>query len=75
VLASRRLPLTSFPTPTETRTIENAVTLAQSFGAEVSAIAFEMDIHSLVGLYADPMDVSGIPAADRKKLLPMHAIC
>jgi nucleotide-binding universal stress UspA family protein len=61
------LPLTSFPTPTEAHTIENAAALAESFGAQVSAIAFEMDIQSPVGLYTDPLGVSGILAADRKK--------
>jgi nucleotide-binding universal stress UspA family protein len=59
--------LTSFPTPTEARAVENAVALAENFGAQISAIAFEMDIQSPVGLYADPIGVSGILAADRKK--------
>jgi nucleotide-binding universal stress UspA family protein len=61
------LTLTSFPTPTETRSIENAVAMAQNFRAQVSAIAFEMDIQLPIGLYADPLSVSGILAADRKK--------
>jgi nucleotide-binding universal stress UspA family protein len=61
------LPLTSYPIPTEIRAIENAVALAEDFGAQVTAIAFEMDIQSPVGLYADPLGVSGILAADRKK--------
>jgi nucleotide-binding universal stress UspA family protein len=61
------LPLTSYPTPTETRAIESAVAVAESFGAQVSAIAFEMDIQSPVGLYVDPLGVGGILAADRKK--------
>jgi hypothetical protein len=60
------LTLTSFPTPTETRSIENAVAMAQSFGTQVSAIAFETDIQLPIGLYADPLGVSGILAADRK---------
>jgi nucleotide-binding universal stress UspA family protein len=61
------LPLTSFPAPTEKRAIENAVGLAESLGAQIAAIAFEMDIQSPIGLYADPIGVSGILAADRKK--------
>jgi nucleotide-binding universal stress UspA family protein len=61
------LPLTSFPAPTEKRAIENAVGVAESLGAQISAIAFEMDIQSPIGLYADPIGVSGILAADRKK--------
>jgi nucleotide-binding universal stress UspA family protein len=61
------LTLTSFPTPTETRSIENAVAMAQNFRAQVSAIAFEMDIQLPIGLYADPLGVSGFLAADRKK--------
>lgn len=61
------LPLTSFPIPTGTLAIENAIALAENLGAQMSAIAFEMDIQSPVGLYADPIGVSGILAADRKK--------
>jgi hypothetical protein len=61
------LTLTSFPTPTETRSIENAIALAQNLRAQVLAIAFEMDIRLPVGLYADPLGVSGIVAANRKK--------
>jgi len=61
------LPLTSYPIATEARSIENAVVLAKRMGAQMSAIAFAMDIESLVGLFADPIGVSGILAADRKK--------
>jgi nucleotide-binding universal stress UspA family protein len=61
------LALTSFPTPTEARSIENAVAMAQNFGAQVSAIAFEMDIQLPIGLYTDPLGISGILAADRKR--------
>jgi nucleotide-binding universal stress UspA family protein len=61
------LPLTSYPIPTGTRAIENAVALAANLGAHVSAVAFEMDIQSPIGLYADPVGVRGILAADRKK--------
>ena len=61
------LPLTSYPIPTEARSIENAVVLAKHMGAQMSAIAFAMDIESLVGLFTDPIGVSGILAADRKK--------
>ena len=61
------LPLTSYPNPTSTRAIETAVALAGTLGAHVSAAAFEMDIQSPIGLYADPVGVRGILAADRKK--------
>ncbi len=61
------LPLTSYPNPTATRAIETAVALAANLGAHVSAAAFEMDIQSPIGLYADPVGVRGILAADRKK--------
>jgi hypothetical protein len=61
------LPLTSYPTPTQKQAVENAVALAESIGALVSAVAFEVDVQSPVGLYADPVGVSGIFAADRKK--------
>jgi len=61
------LPLTSFPVSTEARTIETAVALADSLKAAVSAIAVAMDIQSPVGLYADPLNVSGILKADSEK--------
>jgi nucleotide-binding universal stress UspA family protein len=58
------LPLTSFPVPTERCAIEATVRLAETLKASVSAVAFEMDIQSPLGLYADPLHVSGILAAD-----------
>ena len=61
------LPLTSYPTRTQKQAIENAVALAESFGALVSAVAFEVDVQSPIGLYADPVGISGILAAERKK--------
>jgi nucleotide-binding universal stress UspA family protein len=61
------LPLTSYPTPTQKQAVENAVAVAESFGALVSAVAFEVDVQSPIGLYADPVGISGILAADRKK--------
>jgi nucleotide-binding universal stress UspA family protein len=61
------LPLTSFPVPTEHRAIEAAVRLAENLKASLSAIAFEMDIQSPIGLYADPLHVSNILAADSSK--------
>jgi nucleotide-binding universal stress UspA family protein len=61
------LTLTSFPAPTETRSIESAVAMAQNLRGQVSAIAFEMDIQLPIGLYADPLGVGSIVAADRKK--------
>jgi nucleotide-binding universal stress UspA family protein len=61
------LPLMSYPTPTQRQAIENAVALAKSVGASVLAVAFEVNVQSPIGLYADPVGVSGILAADRKK--------
>ena len=61
------LPLTSYPDPTGKGTIETAILLAGKLGVHVSAVAFEMDIQSPVGLYADPVGVRGILATDRKK--------
>jgi nucleotide-binding universal stress UspA family protein len=60
------LPLTSFPAATQAQTIETAVGLAENLKAKLLAIAFEMDIQSPVGLYADPIGVGGILAADSK---------
>ena len=61
------LPLMSYPTPTQKQAVENAVALAQSLGASVLAVAFEVNVQSPIGLYADPVGVSGILTADRKK--------
>jgi hypothetical protein len=61
------LPLTSYPTPTQKCAIESAVALAAKIGALVEAVAFEVNVQSPVGLYADPIGVAGILAADRKK--------
>ncbi len=61
------LPLTSYPVPTEKRAIESVVALAGGLEAMVRAVAFEVDVQSPIGLYADPVGVKGILAADRKK--------
>ena len=61
------LPLTTWPVATGTRAVENAIALAGALGAHVTAMACELDIQSPIGLYADPMGVRGILAADRKK--------
>ena len=61
------LPLTSYPTPTQKCAIESAVALAATMGALVEAVAFEVNVQSPVGLYADPIGIAGILAADRKK--------
>lgn len=61
------LPLTSYPRPTETRAIENAVQLLKGLEAKVSAVTFELDIRSPIGLYADPLEIRGMLAAERKK--------
>jgi nucleotide-binding universal stress UspA family protein len=61
------LPLTSYPTPTQKCAIESAVHLAANLGAAVQAVAFEVNVQSPVGSYADPVGVAGILAAERKK--------
>src|SRR5262245_58529163 len=61
------LPLTSFPVSTEAQTIEAAVAFGGSMKAKMSAIAFEMDIQSPIGLYADPVGIRAILAADSEK--------
>jgi nucleotide-binding universal stress UspA family protein len=61
------LSLTSYPVPTATGAVEAALALAGHLGAHVSAAMFEMDIQSPVGLYADPVGIRGIIAAERKK--------
>jgi hypothetical protein len=61
------LPLTSYPIPTGRPAIESVLAFAEGVGALVRAIAFEADIQSPIGLYADPVGVREILAADRKK--------
>jgi hypothetical protein len=61
------LPLTSYPIPTDKGAIASVVALAGGLEALVRAVAFEADIQSPIGLYADPVGVRGILAADRKK--------
>jgi len=60
-------PMISYPIPTKTDSVEKAVGLAASLGAHLSGLTFELDIQSPVGLYADPVNVSGIFAAERAK--------
>jgi nucleotide-binding universal stress UspA family protein len=60
-------PMISYPTPTATATVETAVGLAGSLGAHISGLTFELDIRSPVGLYAHPVNVGGILAAERAK--------
>ncbi len=61
------LPLTSYPTPTGSGAIENAVGLAAGLGAKLLAVTFELDIRSPIGLYADALNIGGILAAERQK--------
>ena len=60
-------PMLSYPTATAADSIERAVTLATGLGAHIVGVTFELDIHSPVGLYAHPVHISGIFAAERKK--------
>src|SRR6516164_5916739 len=60
-------PMLSYPTPTTTDSIERAVTWATGLGAHIIGETFELDIHSPVGLYAHPVHISGIFAAERRK--------
>jgi nucleotide-binding universal stress UspA family protein len=61
------LVLTSFPVPTEARSIENVVTLADNLHATLSAVAFHMDIQSFIAQYGDPFDATGLLSADSKQ--------
>ena len=60
-------PMLSYPTPPANGSIEKAVALASGLGAHISGLTFELDIRSPVGLYAHPVNVSGIIAAERAK--------
>jgi nucleotide-binding universal stress UspA family protein len=60
-------PMLSYPVMTAAASIERAVTLASGLGAHISGLAFEVDIHLPVGLYAHPPEIGGILAAERRK--------
>ena len=60
-------PMLSYPTATAVDSIERAVTLTAGLGAHIVGVTFELDIRSPVGLYAHPVHISGIFAAERKK--------
>jgi nucleotide-binding universal stress UspA family protein len=60
-------PMLSYPTATAADSIERAVTLANGLGAHIMGVTFELDIRSPVGLYAHPVHISGIFAAERRK--------
>lgn len=60
-------PMVSYPTPTAADAVDKAVALAGSLGAHISGLAFELDIRSPVGLYAHPVNVGGVLAAERAK--------
>jgi len=62
-------PMISYPTATAADSIERAVTLAARLGAHIVGVTFELDIRSPVGLYAHPVHIRGILAAERKKRL------
>jgi nucleotide-binding universal stress UspA family protein len=60
-------PMLSYPVMTASESIEKAATLAAGLGAHISGVAFELDIHLPVGLYARPPEIGGILAAERRK--------
>jgi len=60
-------PMLSYPTATAADSIERAVTWATGLGAHIMGVTFELDIRSPVGLYAHPVHISGIFAAERRK--------
>jgi nucleotide-binding universal stress UspA family protein len=60
-------PMVSYPTATSADSIERAVAWAAGLGAHIVGVTFELDIRSPVGLYAHPVHISGIFAAERRK--------
>jgi nucleotide-binding universal stress UspA family protein len=60
-------PMLSYPVPTATGSIESAVRLAAGLGAHIFGLTFELNIQSPVGLYADPINVGGMLATERRK--------
>ena len=59
--------MSSHPTPTATRSVEAAVALAARLGAHLTGVAFALEIRSPVGLYADPVNIRGMLAAQSRK--------
>jgi hypothetical protein len=57
----------SYPVATAAGSIEKAVRLAAGLGAHIFGLTFELDIKSPVGLYADPVNVRGLLAAEGRK--------
>jgi nucleotide-binding universal stress UspA family protein len=60
-------PMLSYPTRPENGSIESAASVAAALGAHISGLTFELDIKSPVGLYAHPVNISGIIAAEKAK--------
>ena len=60
-------PMMSYPTPPTNGSIEKAVAVAAGLGAHIAGLTFELDIRSPVGLYAHPVNISGIIAAEKAK--------
>jgi hypothetical protein len=60
-------PMLSYPTATATDSVERAVALAAGLGARIVGVTFELDIRSPVGLYAHPVHISRLFAAEREK--------
>ena len=61
------LAMSSHPAPTKIGSIEASVGMAARLGAHLSGVAFALDIRSPVGLYADPLNVRGMLAAQSRK--------
>jgi nucleotide-binding universal stress UspA family protein len=61
------LVLTSFPIPTEGRSIENVVPLAENLHATLSAIALHVEIQSFIAQFGDPFDATGLLSAASKQ--------
>jgi nucleotide-binding universal stress UspA family protein len=60
-------PMLSYPMATATDSVEKAVAMAAGFGAHISGLVVEVDIHLPVGLYAHPPELGGQLAAERRK--------
>jgi nucleotide-binding universal stress UspA family protein len=60
-------PMVSYPMATTSDSVEIAVALAAGLGARIVGVTFELDIRSPVGLYAHPVGISGMFAAESQK--------
>src|SRR5215208_1468980 len=62
------LALTSYPKPTLTSAIDQAIAFAELVGSRISAVTFEMELPGPIGFYSDALlDIADRIAAEQQK--------